>query len=55
MHDNMNVLCIEARVVGDALTEKLNEAFMGASLESHPRFRRRLNFLEAIEEREFSS
>ncbi len=55
MHDDMNVLCVGARVVGDALTEKLIEAFLGASLESHPRFQRRLDKLGAIEEQEFSS
>ncbi|MCH7982535.1 MAG: ribose 5-phosphate isomerase B [Chloroflexi bacterium] len=48
-HDDMNVLCMGARVVGVALAEDLVKSFMGATLESHPRFRRRLDKVVAIE------
>ena len=48
-HDDMNVLCLGARVVGVALAEDLVTSFMGASLEPEPRFRRRLEKVAAIE------
>ena len=48
-HDDMNVLCMGARVGGVALAEDLVKSFMGATLESHPRFRRRLDKVVAIE------
>jgi ribose 5-phosphate isomerase B len=48
-HDNMNVLCMGARVVGSALAEDLVKSFMGANLEHHERFQRRLDKVEAIE------
>ena len=48
-HDDMNVLCMGARVVGVALAEDLVKSFMGATLESHPRFRRRLDKVVAVE------
>jgi len=49
-HDDMNVLCMGARVVGVALAEALVQSFMAASLESHPRFQRRLDKVQAIED-----
>ena len=49
-HDDMNVLCMGARVVGVALAEDLVKAFMSATLESHPRFQRRLDKVAAIEQ-----
>ena len=48
-HDNMNVLCMGARVVGSALAEDLIRSFMGANLEHHERFQRRLDKVTAIE------
>lgn len=48
-HDDMNVLCLGARVVGIALAEDLVQAFVGATLESHPRFQRRLDKVAKIE------
>ena len=51
-HDNMNVLCLGARVVGGSLATELTKAFLNAKMDSHPRFRRRLNKLNAIEARE---
>ena len=48
-HDDMNVLCMGARVVGVALAEDLVKSFMEATLESHPRFQRRLDKVAAIE------
>ena len=53
-HDDMNVLCLGARVVGVALAEDLVTSFMGASLESEPRFQRRLDKVAAIENEQLS-
>ena len=53
-HDDMNVLCLGARVVGVALAEALVTSFMGASLESEPRFQRRLDKVVAIENEQMS-
>jgi len=53
-HDDMNVLCLGARVVGVALAEDLVTSFMGASLESEPRFQRRLDRVVAIENEQMS-
>ena len=53
-HDDMNVLCLGARVVGVALAEDLVTSFMGASLESEPRFQRRLDKVVAIENEQMS-
>lgn len=51
-HDDMNVLCMGARVVGVALAEDLVKSFMDAVLESHPRFQRRLDKVAAIEKKQ---
>ncbi|MDP6667335.1 MAG: ribose 5-phosphate isomerase B [Dehalococcoidia bacterium] len=53
-HDDMNVLCLGARVIGEALAEDLVKAFIGANLESHPRFQRRLDKVAAIEKDQFA-
>ncbi len=53
-HDDMNVLCMGARVVGVALAEDLVRSFMSASLEPEPRFRRRLAKVAAIENEQIS-
>lgn len=54
-HDDMNVLCIGARVVGVALAEDLVKSFMAANLEvDEPRFQRRLDKVTAIEKDQIS-
>ena len=53
-HDDMNVLCLGARVVVVALAQDLVTSFMGASLESEPRFQRRLDKVAAIENEQMS-
>jgi ribose 5-phosphate isomerase B len=50
----MNVLCLGARVIGVALAEDLVTSFLGASLESEPRFQRRLDKVAAIENEQMS-
>jgi len=49
-HDDMNVLCLGAQVVGPALARELVRAFVAATLDPHPRFRRRLDKLQKVED-----
>ncbi len=48
-HDGMNVLCLGARVIGDALAPELVNAFLGAELQREERFLRRLGKVDALE------
>jgi ribose 5-phosphate isomerase B len=50
-HDDMNVLCIGARVIGFALAQEIAGAFLGAVFSREERHQRRLNKIFAIEER----
>ena len=50
-HDDMNVLCIGARVVGRELALELVRAFLKARFTGEERHRRRLNKILAIEQK----
>ena len=50
-HDDMNVLCLGARVIGPALALELTAIFLRAAFSGEERHRRRLNKILAIEER----
>ena len=50
-HDDMNVLCLGARVIGGALALDLVNAFVAARYEGEERFQRRLDKVIRIEER----
>jgi ribose 5-phosphate isomerase B len=50
-HDDMNVLCLGARVVGPALALDLVTAFLGATFSGDERHRRRLEKVLEIEAR----
>ena len=50
-HDDMNVLCLGARVIGSALAADLVAAFLGATFSGEERHLRRVNKILAIEER----
>jgi ribose 5-phosphate isomerase B len=50
-HDDMNVLCIGARVIGSALAQEIAEAFLKATFSGEERHQRRLNKVLAIESR----
>jgi ribose 5-phosphate isomerase B len=50
-HDDMNVLCLGARVIGGALAFDLAAAFLGAKYAGEARFQRRLDKVLAIERR----
>jgi ribose 5-phosphate isomerase B len=54
-HDDMNVLCLGARVTGSELALELLRAFIGATFSGAERHRRRLAKIKAIEDGEFSS
>jgi ribose 5-phosphate isomerase B len=51
-HDDMNVLCLGARVIGIELARELVTAFLNARFTGEERHQRRLNKLLAIEGRE---
>jgi ribose 5-phosphate isomerase B len=48
-HDNCNVLCIGARVVGTAIAAELVQAFAGAAFTGEERHVRRLRKVETME------
>ncbi len=49
-HDDMNVLCLGALIVDSSQARELVEAFLGATLDPHPRFKRRLDKLQQLED-----
>src|SRR5439155_18209180 len=51
-HDDMNMLCLGARVIGPALAAELAMTFLAARYRGEERFRRRVAKIEAIEEAE---
>jgi ribose 5-phosphate isomerase B len=48
-HDDMNVLCLGARIIGPAVVPDLLRAFAGATFSGEERHRRRLDKVLAIE------
>jgi ribose 5-phosphate isomerase B len=48
-HDDANVLCLGARIVGPALADDLLRAFAGARFTGEERHRRRVAKIEALE------
>ena len=48
-HDDMNVLCLGARIVGEALAVELVKAFVNAKFSAEERHARRLEKVNAIE------
>jgi ribose 5-phosphate isomerase B len=49
-HDDVNVLCLGARVIGPALAREIIEAFVGAQFTGEERHVRRLAKIQAIED-----
>jgi ribose 5-phosphate isomerase B len=49
-HDDMNVLCLGARIIGENLAKELVQAFVKAKYVSEERFERRLNKIKLLEE-----
>jgi ribose 5-phosphate isomerase B len=54
-HDDMNILCLGARVVGPDLAGELVEAFLKAKFSGEARHRRRLEKVLAIEQQALQS
>ena len=54
-HDDMNILCLGARVVGPELAGELVEAFLKANFSGETRHRRRLEKVLAIEQQALQS
>jgi ribose 5-phosphate isomerase B len=50
-HDQMNVLALGARIVGDALAEEIADAFLAARFDGGERHARRVAKLRALEAR----
>jgi ribose 5-phosphate isomerase B len=50
-HDDLNVLCLGARVIGIALASEIVTAFLAARFSGEDRHRRRLDKMLAIEAR----
>ena len=48
-HDDMNVLCLGGRIIGEELSKEVVISFLEASFIPEPRFQRRLNKLLDIE------
>lgn len=48
-HDGMNVLCLGAKIIGDALAAELVSAYLTANFQEEERFQRRLSKVEALE------
>jgi ribose 5-phosphate isomerase B len=50
-HDDMNVLCLGARVIGSAVALEIIDAFLGARFSERPRHQRRLEKIRSLEAR----
>jgi ribose 5-phosphate isomerase B len=48
-HDDLNVLCLGARIIGEELAKELLQAFLGAKFSQAERHARRLGKIKAIE------
>jgi ribose 5-phosphate isomerase B len=48
-HDDMNVLCLGSRVIGDDLAREIVQAFLNARFSGEERYRRRLAKIEEME------
>lgn len=52
-HDNLNVLCLGARIIGPALAEELVQQFLGATFTTGTRHEERLKKITAFENAHF--
>jgi ribose 5-phosphate isomerase B len=50
-HDDMNVLCLGARIIGEEVSREIARAFIAARYSGEERHQRRLNKVKAIEAR----
>lgn len=52
VHNNANVLCMGARVIGQCLAEEVLDAFLGAEFEDGGRHRQRVDMMTEIENKQ---
>ena len=52
IHNNANVLCMGARVIGSCLAEDIVDSFLGAEFESGGRHEMRVNMMTEIENKQ---
>jgi ribose 5-phosphate isomerase B len=50
-HDDMNVLCLGARIIGPALVPELVRAFLAAEFSTEERHRRRVGKVRSLEQK----
>ena len=50
-HDDVNLLCIGAQIIGIKLAEEIIQAFLAAQFSTAPEFRRRVQKLHDLEQR----
>ena len=50
-HDDVNVLCLGAQIVGNKLAEEILQAFLNAKFSTEEHFRRRVSKLADMERR----
>lgn len=48
-HDGMNVLCLGARIIGEAVARELVQSFVNATFQEEERFIRRVNKIDRME------
>jgi ribose 5-phosphate isomerase B len=48
-HDDMNVLCLGARIIGPQVAAEIVHAFLGATFSNEERHKRRVGIIRAIE------
>ena len=48
-HDNVNLACIGAQIIGHKVAEEILEAFLNAEFSTEPQFRRRVQKLHEME------
>jgi ribose 5-phosphate isomerase B len=50
-HDDVNILCLGAQIIGDKLAAEILRAFLAAQFSTEPQFRRRVQKLADMERR----
>lgn len=50
-HDDMNIMCLGSRIVGEEVARELVRSFVNAKYEQNERFQRRLNKINQLEVR----
>ena len=51
-HDDMNVICLGSKIIGEELAFEIVDAFLAARFQDEERYRRRLDKVKALESQE---